>query len=63
MHVGQRPAARALLLNTRRPCGFSQHPTLGHKHDVTFGKLFLELPREPKIANPFSPPQKKTAAL
>lgn len=57
VHVGQRPVARALLLDTRCPCGFSQHPALGNKHDVTFRELFLQLPREPEIGIPFSPPK------
>ena len=48
MYIGQRPATRALLLDTRRPCGFPEHPALGDEHDVTFGKLFLELPRKPE---------------
>jgi len=47
MHVGQRPAARALLSDTGCPGGFPEHPALGNEHDVTFGKLFLQLPREP----------------
>lgn len=54
MDIGQRPAARALLPDTRRPCGFSQHPALGDEHDVTLRKLFLQLPREPGIVNSFS---------
>ena len=51
MHVSQCPAARALLLDTRCPCGFSQHPALGNEHNVTFREFFLELPRKPGIRN------------
>lgn len=49
MDVGQRPAARALLLDTRCPRRFSEHPALGNEHNVTFGELFLKLPCEPGI--------------
>lgn len=48
MHIRQRSAARAFLLDARRPCRLSQHPALGDEHDVAFGELFLELPREPE---------------
>lgn len=55
VHVGQRPAARPLLLDTGCPCGFSQHPPLSNEHDVSFRELFLELPREPEIFDSSSP--------
>lgn len=47
--VRQSPATRPLLFHARIACRLAENPALGHKNDVTVGKLLLQLASEPEM--------------
>ena len=47
--VRQSPAARPLLFDARSACRLAKDPALGHKNNVTVGKLLLQLASKPKM--------------
>lgn len=56
MDRGERPAARALLLDTGGAGRLAEHAALRDKHDVAFRELLLELAGESSIANKANSP-------
>lgn len=47
--VRQSPATRPLLFDARIACRLAEDPALGHKNNVTVGKLLLQLASKPKM--------------
>ena len=47
--VCQSPAAWPLLFDARIACRLAEDSALGHKNNVTVGKLLLQLASKPKI--------------